>query len=288
MAPPASVLSQTLQSITLTKIRELENQRDKYEASKNEVLTAAARYPDNRRKRIAKLLRGVNVLYPEALEDNQVRNVQHWLDQSAYDASVPDHMLQSYEDLLRSKLEVQSRRLGLAHLYARLVTEWMTPPSDEPGSSEEDSFEVLDRQKERLQELCDKFEAVVFEPLETDELEIDLYISEFFKGDKGTKSLKDLRKAIGTSGETMLGAKTPFNEDMLIKCIKGLLIEDLLSDEKQVILTDFLENKVVLGEIADVLNMRFLDIERWDWQAGENGSKYTPCIQSTPMLPCVA
>jgi hypothetical protein len=49
------------------------------------------------------------------------------------------------------------------------------------------------------------------------------------------------------------------------------LFEDLLSDEKQSILQDFLQSDIVLGEIADVLNMRFADIKNWGWDAGDDG-----------------
>ncbi|KAI0600472.1 hypothetical protein F4775DRAFT_546072 [Biscogniauxia sp. FL1348] len=279
MAPPASVLSQTLQSISLTKIREIENQRDKYEFRKNEVLAAAAKHPDDVHKRIAELLRGVADLYPEALGDHKVKNIRCWLQQSKYDPSMPAEILQSSEEVLRSKLEVQSRKLGLAHLYSRLVTEWMnsTTPMDEAAAVPDDaSFEVVDRQKERLQELCDKFERVVFEPLEVDEEKIGLYLRDLFDGEDGSKALDYIRRAMNRRSENLLGNKAPFDEATLKWCIKGLLVEDLLSDEKQAILRDFLENSMVLREIADVLNVRYADFESWEWQAGEEGIPVLP------------
>lgn len=282
MASSVAALSKTLESITLTKIRELEKQRSKYESLKNEVLQNASQGTDQR-TRITQLLKGVEDLYPGAAEENVVRNIQHWLSQSKYDVCVPDHLLQSYEETLRSKLEVQSRKLGLGHLYARLVTEWMSASaSDTPPSSsalDTEAFEVVDRQKERLQELCDKFERVVFEPLETDEHEIERYLLELFqgrKGDKGAKKLEDLRYITGQSCRTMFGNKSPFVEGTLKWCIDGLLAEDLLSDEKQQILREFLDNSMVLREMADILNMRFADIENWDWDAGADGSKSHP------------
>jgi len=281
MTPPASVLSQTLQSITLTKIRETGNQRSKYESRKNSVLASASRHSADQQARIAELLRGVSDLYPEAATlDARVANIHHWLEQSRYDATVPRAMLDSYEQLLRSKLEVQSRRLLLAHLYARLVAEWMSPsqsslPVDAANASDDSSIDIVDRQKERLQELCDKFESVVFEPLHTDETEIDLYINDMFPGDEGQAALARLRKSIDSGARNLLRSEAPFEQETLKQCISALLSEDLLSDEKQGILRDFLGNEVVLREIADVLNMRFADIEAWDWQAGEGGSTYS-------------
>lgn len=296
MASPTSILSRTVQSISLTKIKELDKQRDKYTARKSEVLAAAAAHPEDIRERIKQLLQGLQELYPEAInEDKQHRvpNVRHWVKQSVYDASVPEETLRSAEDLLRDKLEVQSRRLNLAHLYSRLVTEWMDPSSapmcaeTASGGSQsllEDqegiggSFEVVeDRQKQRLQELCDKFERVVFEPLDSvDEQQIERYLQTLFDSDDASKALKSLKRRLDYSGKSLINKKAPFDEETLKWCITGLLAEDLLSDEKQAILRDFLENKVVMSEICDVLNMRYTDFENWEWQAGEEGIPVLP------------
>ncbi|KAK7739098.1 hypothetical protein SLS62_011298 [Diatrype stigma] len=324
-APPPSILSQTMQSISLTKIKELDKQREKYEARKSDVLAAAAQHPGRDpgdvRARIAQLLRGLEDLYPEVLDPaemenssaevpseqgNRVLNVRHWLHQSAYDTSVPDDMMRASEDLLRDKIEVKSRRMGLAHLYARLLTEWMdpsTPPMDDATTEEtrsgdisgpksppqgsgnddddnddaaSDSFEILeDRQKQRLQALCDKFEGVVFEPLNTDEQEINEYLQGLFAGDEATKALERLRKMLKEARPVLI-ARAPFDERTLKWCIKGLLAEDLLSDEKQAVLRDFLESSVVMSEICDVLNMRYSDLENWEWDAGPEGIPVLP------------
>lgn len=225
MPPPASVLSKTLQSITLTKIRELEKQRDKYEKSKKSVLDEAAG-KKSKRDVIAHLLAGVKELYPNAPEDVTIKNIERWIHQSQYDASVSEKMLDSFEEELRTKLEFQSRKLGLADLYSRLLTEWMSPPAAEQDeeSESEDNFEMVERQKERLQELCLKFESVVFEPLETDEVEIDNYMQGLFSDDESSKALENLRKQLKQDGDALLANKSPFNEFTLTWCIKGLLV----------------------------------------------------------------
>ncbi|KAM0345450.1 hypothetical protein ACHAPU_006377 [Fusarium lateritium] len=278
MASSFLALSQTLGGITNTKIGELEKQRTIYEARKDKVLEQANQEND-RVARINLLLEGVQNLNSEAFQSPAVKNIKHWLSQSKYDVSVPSEFMQAHEELLRSHLEVPSRKLALGHLYARLITEWMNTSVSGSPAPEEDSFEVLDQQKERLQQLCDKFERVVFEPLETDEVEIDLYLNELFQGEQGeesSKSLKALRKTIGDSCRQIFGEKAPFDSATLKWCINGLLAEDLLSDEKQAVLRDFLEKPVVLGEIADVLNMRFSNIDSWEWDAGEHGIPVLP------------
>ncbi|KAI0856322.1 hypothetical protein F4860DRAFT_506817 [Xylaria cubensis] len=278
MAQPSLVLSQTMQSISLTKIRELEKQRDRYESRKNEVLAAAEKHPDDIRERITELLRGVqNLCETELAQDTRVLNVDVWLQQSAYDASIPFKMLQSYEALLRSKLEVQSRKLGIGHLWSRLVTEWMnsTTPISEAPDADGGSDEV-DRQEKRLKELCEKFEEVVFTPLETDEARIEQYMQGLFSSDEAKKSLTSLRFQIQGHEQVLFSREEPFNREVLGWCINGLLAEDLLSDEKQVILREFLGSPVVLDEIADVLNMRFADFDNWSWEAGEQGIPVLP------------
>ncbi|KAI9163662.1 putative ubiquitin-protein ligase [Paramyrothecium foliicola] len=278
MASSFLALSQTLENITRTKIRELEKQRTIYEGRKHEVLQAADRSVD-RRARIALLLKGVEDLHNTAFHSDPVSNIRHWINQAKYDVSVPDELLETHEKFLRSQLEIPSRKLSLGHLYSRLMTEWMAASVGDATTSEVDSFEVVDHQHQRLKELCDKFERVVFEPLETDEVEIDLHLNELFQGDgteESVQSLSTLRKSIGDFCQNILDSKAPFDSGTLNWCINGLLAEDLLSDEKQGILRDFLENPVVLAEMADILNMRFSNIESWDWEAGENGIPVLP------------
>jgi hypothetical protein len=246
MAPPTSGLSKTLQTLTLTKIREIGKQRKKYEAKKHEILTQANGTSDQRQL-VSHLLSGVKESIPSARTDSELTNVRRLLDQSRFDGSIPIEMLKSFEKQLRTKLENQSCKLGLADLYSHLMTEWMNPPSQAPQQStktedkdSDDSFEVLERQKARLQQLCDKFESVAFEPLETDEVEIDNYIQDLFSGEEGEKALKNLRKTVRFQGDHMLANITPFEKKSLTWCIKGLLAEDLLSEEKQNVLRDFL------------------------------------------------
>ncbi|KAK3901362.1 hypothetical protein C8A05DRAFT_34943 [Staphylotrichum tortipilum] len=280
MATPKSVLSKTLQSITLSKIRELESRHKSYEARKRDYVAKADAAADER-DRLACLLEAVRELYPTASKDAGLNNLQRWLDQSRYDASIPTSKLVSFNTQLRAKLETQSRKLDMAHLYSRLLTEWMEQPLDEdlPASEDDpdnDSFELVERQRQRLSELVDKFESVVFTPLETDEAEITSFLDKLFPDEDSQKELEKLRKKIADVSAKFMAETAPFNEESLTSCIKGLLTEDILSDEKQAILRDFLESDVAKSEIADVLNMRFSDIKEWHWDAGVDGIRVMP------------
>jgi dsDNA-binding SOS-regulon protein len=121
MATPKSVLSKTLQSITLSKIRELDSRHKSYEDRKRGFLSKADAAADGR-DRLASLLEAVKELSPAASKDANLENIQRWLDQSRYDVSIPISKLDSFSRQLRAKLDIQSRKLDMAHLYSRLLT----------------------------------------------------------------------------------------------------------------------------------------------------------------------
>lgn len=121
MASPKSVLSKTLQSITLSKIRELDSRHESYETRKRQYL-AKADAAASEHDRLACLLEAVRELYPAAARDAGLNNLQRWLDQSRYDASIPASKLASFSRQLRGKLDIHSRKLDMAHLYSRLLT----------------------------------------------------------------------------------------------------------------------------------------------------------------------
>jgi hypothetical protein len=280
MSAAPTVLSQTLQSITITKIRQLQKQRAAFELSKAECLEKVDNIRHDQRKNIRVLLEAVEELDTSPATKESLSNIKRWLEQSEYDPSIPDEILYTFEEQLRSKLNIQSRRLGLAHLYSSLLTEWLRSSGSNAGeqeitSLEDDPFEVVE--KDRLQQLRSKFEAVVFEPLETDEVEISLYMAELFSGDndpnamnrKRTVALDRIRSELNIYSDLSLKAVAPFDEQSLRWSIKGLLKNDLLSDSKKIILTEFLQDEVALGEIRDVLNMKYVDLKNWTWEADD-------------------
>jgi hypothetical protein len=293
MSSPSSVLSQTLQSITTTKIRELRKQRDVFEARKAKVLKDYARAKDNQ-SGIRVLLAGLEgsdvstTGISEGLNDNhsqdpELKNIHRFLDQSRYDPSISSSMLHDFATGLRLRLDQQSRKFDYADLYSRLLLEWLhpsgnpiadSPTTDESGSLD-GAFQLVE--KDRLQQLRDKFEAVVFEPIVTDEDEIDNYMNSLFPedDDDASRALRELRETIKSFSNGFCGKKTPFDLTVLRWCIGSLLRNDLLRDEQKSILEEFLTNEVALTEIADVLNMRFKDLRNWSWEA-EDGMFYEP------------
>jgi hypothetical protein len=281
MSSSTAALSRTLKNITLTKIRELEKQRKTYAQSKNSVLEAAKKVDDDPRAKIALLLKGVEDLNPSSSSEVDLSNIRRWLEQSRFDSTIPEAMIHQFEEQLRSQLHVQTRRLDLGALYSRLLTEWLNPTesSDEQVSFEDPealdgSFEVVE--KDRLKQLKDKFSAVVFTPLETDEVEISHHLERLFAGDVGAKALERLRRNIEWMGTYRKKNKAPFDDRTIRWCLKGLLANDLLRDDKKAILQDFLRDEVARTEICDVLNMKIADLKNWEWDAGEEGLPVEP------------
>jgi hypothetical protein len=278
-----AALSRTLKSITVSKIVELEKQRKSFATRKKEILEAAEKAELNKRRKVLELLQQVEKLDLPSSSGVSLHNMKRWLHQSQFDDSIPEGMLEGFDERLRSQLDVQTRRLDLADLYSRLLREWLNSSNSEAETdlavddtmSLDGSFELVD--KDRLRSLCEKFEAVVFSPLDSNEVQIDNYLASLFDGDYGAKALERLRNKTGEMAQIMLKNTSPFDDQSLRWCLKGLLANDLLSDEKKTILQEFLQDEVARGEICDVLNMKYRQgIHNWSWDAGDEGMLVEP------------
>ncbi|CAO2650242.1 Nn.00g015340.m01.CDS01 [Neocucurbitaria sp. VM-36] len=286
MASKSNFLSQTLQSITTTKMREQDKRRKTFEASKTTVLKSATTTSDDR-ARLEVLLSGFKdlsssnkgVFYVDDDRTKYTRNVARYLEQSYRDPSVSSSVIQAFDRKFRQKLDQESQRFEFADLYYRLLGEW-TNASSKPLAQSERKEEELDGsfehvQKYDLDKLRDKFAGVVFTPLETDEVEIDNYLSSLFQDDHASNLLEKIRKANNAFAKELKERATPFNSKILKQCMQALLRNNLLNDDAKNTLSDFTTNDVVLDEIADVLNLRFADLDNWSWQADE-GMYYEP------------
>lgn len=112
-------------------------------------------------------------------------------------------------------------------------------------------------------------------PLEMDEVEIDTYLSSLFDDDHATRLLEDVRRANVSFAHDLKERVSPFNQWVLKQCIEALLSNNLLNDDAKAALSKFTTNDIVLDEIADVLNLRFSDLDDWSWLADE-GMYYEP------------
>jgi hypothetical protein len=165
MSSPASVLSQTLQSFTNTKVRESGKQRKWFEGRKAKILQDVDS-ADGRQTRVRFLLTGLESLARSGVglsklwstdsNESLLGNIRRYLDQSDYDPSISDAMLQRFERDLTTRLNQQSHQFDYADLYSRLLSEWLDPNastiaevSPTESGSLDGAFEVVE--KDRLQ-----------------------------------------------------------------------------------------------------------------------------------------
>ena len=273
----STALSQSLHHITATKLTALSNQRDAFEAEKRLILGAVAS-ESNRSKKVQLLLDWFSKREKkEGLDVIPTTNVQRFLDQSRHDSSVSRKLLEEWKAAFERALDIQSRKYQHASLFGKLVTEWLENPNDAISGSQalagvdsdtasQDSFEQVGRAE--MQKQRAEWERIIFNPGEESKPHaIKEYLINLFgstsKAKKLSKTpLEDLKAHMTDWLE--IGQFTP---EVVDQCIKGLLKVDLLSREKRNAITELQNNRLVLVELADVLNMELDALESWSWGA---------------------
>jgi hypothetical protein len=294
MSSSRSVFSETLQSITTTKLEELSKKRAIFEDQKAQIHRDAELETDGLKK-LRLILNGVKKCFSvktttrkgdagqgyagriisgstnDPRLEVKLKNVERFLEQARYDPSVSSKLLRDWEDSLIQALNVQSLKYQYASLYGGLVTEWLSADKAPTASSGDDSemsegFEEI-ASKERLESRVE-WERSVFEPFNTDPQAIFSYLKALFGETGGNtqayKALKKLRDNV-RSFEEILAGPEQFNPGVLQWVIRGLIASDLLTDEKRGVLKDFNNSRVILSEVADVLNMRMTALDTWTW-----------------------
>jgi hypothetical protein len=284
MGSSGGVFSDTLQSITTTKLRELSNKRAFFEDLKSLLLLEVQSDPDQKAK-LRKLIEGVKQCFSVRSDrrgrtiigsvtdkqlEVQLKNLERFLQQARHDPSISSKLLQDWELSLMQRLNVQSLKYQYATLYGELVTEWLsaehaTPALPDNVSKESEVFEQVTG-KEKLEQRT-QWENDVFQAFEMDEEIITKYLHNLFGkevNEQAFKALETLRASV-EAFEASLATSSQFNNNTLKWTIEGLLGSDFLSDEKRAVLKDFISNTVILSEVADVLNMRMTALQNWGW-----------------------
>ncbi|KAF2131450.1 hypothetical protein P153DRAFT_365035 [Dothidotthia symphoricarpi CBS 119687] len=287
MASSGSVFSETLQTITTTKLEELAKQRAAFD-EQYAALLAAAKAENYAVKRLEVLVDGIkaclgvktvackaNDRRPGPVVSGGTRNVQletdlknldRFLEQARYDPSVSPKVLEDWETTLLQYLSVQDVKFQYADLYGKLVTEWLSSEKSALADGDvemAESFEELPGTKKL--EARAEWEKVVFEPPDVDLPMVRSYLNDLLGIDKkAIAAIKDLHDTI-EEFENSLSSPAQFSIPTLRWVITGLADSDLLSSEKREVLNDFLNNDVILAEIADILNLRMAALDRWSW-----------------------
>lgn len=277
----AEILSQTLSSITAIKLEELSNQRSSFEDEKAKLLQAVSSETSQSGK-LRILLQDIEKLPTMGTLDSNplisVKNIRRYLEQARCDPSVSEELQRDWQLKLERELNVHSSKYEYASLYGRLVNECLNASNDattEGLDSSVDSSGFQNIGRKEMHEQRETWEGYVFKALETDKTAIETYMLSLINETKDIQSAYTALKKATKDFEVELAAKTThFDEVSLNWVINGILRTDLLSDEKRKALKDFQGNKVVLGEVADVLNMRMSSLAKWKWDP-----QGTPIIQ---------
>ncbi|KAK0103301.1 hypothetical protein ONS95_005331 [Cadophora gregata] len=268
----SDILSQTLSSITSIKLDEISYQRNSFETAKAELLDTARNNTDQASKVKALLkindgtLPGLGAVDTNASTDFD--NMVRFLEQAKFDPSVSTTIQQEWQAKLEKQLDIHSLKYEYAALYGKLVNEWLSANVDKTAESDADmgsGFESIGRKE--MHDQRQKWEDMVFTARETDTSAIDSYLTKLFSSTKDITSAYYTLRLETESFEKKMASDVHFDQGSLTWVIKGLLRSDLVTDEKRKVLKDFLNNKVVLDEIADVLNMRMSALDKWKWDA---------------------
>ncbi|KAJ8115644.1 hypothetical protein OPT61_g2756 [Boeremia exigua] len=282
-----SVFSGTLQTITSTKLGELSKQHRRFN-EQHVALVEAAKGEQDPLKRLIKVIDGTKLclgVKATSHKDDESRpgrvisggtrndqletdliNVDRFLDQARFDPSVSPDVLKDWEEKLKRHVTIQATKFEYASLYGRLVTEWLSSEKQAAADGDVDmseSFEELPSVKKL--EARREWEKIVFEPVCIDLHALNTYLESLFTVDKKVAvALTGLRQRV-RDFEDNLTSSSQFNNDTLRWVLRSLQMSDLLPNEKREVLGDFLNNDVILAEIADVLNMRLEALDRWNW-----------------------
>ncbi|KAL1868296.1 hypothetical protein Daus18300_006020 [Diaporthe australafricana] len=260
----SDILSQTLLSITNTKLAQLNKQKDDYNNKKGLLVDQADAQSDSN-KRVLELVEGIKDL-PSMTSSAvnpmiSLENLDRFIQQARHDPAVTDSFVEEHESLVRNELQVQSNRYAFASLYGRLVNEWISADKDQ----EQAASSSTGREEARVQRAT--WEEYVFVPKTTDKDAIKAYLSGIFEAEEDVKEkMSELRENLKTFQDDWL-VEHHFDVHSLTTTINGMLRSDVLTDSKRATLKDFVGNRTVLSEIADVLNMRMATRETWAWES---------------------
>jgi len=269
---------QTLQFITTIKLQELEKQRIAYQSHSKVLESAASAKTPLERVKI--LLEGVTAWSGSGSVGEfdvvggklKIHDLRRWIDQATIDPSFSPDVLNGFADTLEQHIRHSLTKFECARLFGNLLNEWLVSgdSSTAAGSaskdtvleeSEDEKFIEIGRQE--LYEQREKLSSLIFSPADVDTNAIEKYLTELFDTERTESSLKSLRSRIQVVCHNLLTKKITEND--VKNAIQGIIAIDLLSAEKRDTLQDFLQNTVVLNEVASVLNMRMASIDSWEW-----------------------
>ncbi|KAL6251724.1 hypothetical protein RBB50_001934 [Rhinocladiella similis] len=278
----SSIVTDTLHSVTSTKIEELRRQHQLFERSKSQTLRKLEANT-NKLARTRALLHdacrddGVRLIEDDTASDvhpSRQQNQQLLLRQAEKDPAIPAHVIEDIHKDLLEHFDHKSLRYEHAQFFSKLVTEWISCSEDSSTSLSgkdilgESSFEPVGRREMHQQRA--QWESIVFEESTIDSSKTTSYLHGLFNSNKMvSNAFKRFEHATRQEADALWRDTSLFDPKPLKRGIEGLLRADLLSEEKAAILKSFQSNDDVLQEVSDVLTMRMESLAMWQWSTIE-------------------
>ncbi|KAF9543838.1 hypothetical protein CPC08DRAFT_824122 [Agrocybe pediades] len=259
-----SSFGQTLQFITDIKLQEVEKQRLAYQEYAK-VLDTARTLGEK-----GDILGKIEVL---------VNAVKSWPGSGSLDSTQTvggKLQLQNLEFWLEQARHDPGMRFGAAKLFGNLFNEWLASgdsvavsyvrkgnggDGDGEVEGEGDGFENVGRKE--LHEQKERFTSLVFDDYPVDAKALEAYLRDLFSSEEAAKALDILRKELQGFGQELQREVMTVDEVRIV--IKGVISSGLVDEEKKGTLKAFLENPIVLEELASVLTMRMASLDTWSW-----------------------
>ncbi|KAH8111822.1 hypothetical protein DFH11DRAFT_1546412 [Phellopilus nigrolimitatus] len=262
---------ETLQFITKVKLDELEKRRQAYAAHASKtVADAKARGEGDPITHLAALVEGMKAWPGAWSPDMNLVDMERYLEQARRDSGFPRTILQEWIHRAEAQIGFESTRYEYARLFGNLLTDWLqdksartdiSVPIEGESTLTPDGFEKVNR-KETLEQK-EKLESLIFETKEIDVSALEAYLKDLFSSKEAEEALEKLRKRIKKFSEDL--RKRTIQPSEVENVIKSVLQSDVLSDDKQATLKDFLRKPTIVKELASVLNMQLSSIKSWSW-----------------------
>lgn len=268
--PPLTV-TPVLKAAAELKIRELRRVKDSFKRRYHLDVRRSAE--PSTLKRVSQLLEDIKKLdsYLETNDDLSI--MTRYIEQAKNDRSVPEAKLLKYEKQLWDKLTQHLNRFEVSSLHVDLMKEVIDAQSSVGSTAAklekaalEDDFEMVENE---LEEVLEKFEKDNFIPKNVDEKAIDAYLAGLFHEKRGPRCLSRIRSQMALSSETEKDETLELSEEWLMWAIMELLKNDLVSEEKKLLLESYLQSPIAVQELMTTLKMK--DYKQWNYYGNEQG-----------------
>jgi hypothetical protein len=272
--PPtvSPVLQQTVDLKIEEFARSIANFRLRYNAD-----SPAMAESDNTLKRLTALLDQIKTYDPYLEDGDDLDTMTRYIEQAKDDRSISQSKLQRFEKQLLAKLDLHYHRQDVSTLHISLLKEALEARKSNTSVSAslerttlDDEFDMVEGE---LETAFEKFEQNTFKPDQVDAEKLETYLSSFFVDDASKRGLERLRDDMEDYGKDIIDGHDEVDEDTIEWCIKDLLQNSLLSDEKRNTLQGYLESPVSIRELTSLVNVK--SIRNWNWQNREKGLPVT-------------